>query len=153
VQGGSQGGQQALVTAAMHPKITAALANVPAGSDMLGPDNAGGGRAPGWPMWYWKTAGKNAERVRQASRYYDVVNFASRIKCPVLVGLGLIDQVCPPEGIFAALNQIRAPKEIVVLPLAGHSNVNGTHARYDARCWGTWLPALRQGKPAPVNIK
>src|SRR5688572_4353847 len=51
VMGASQGGQQALVTAAMHPEVTAALSLVPAGCDQLGPDL---GRAPGFPMWYWK---------------------------------------------------------------------------------------------------
>jgi cephalosporin-C deacetylase-like acetyl esterase len=148
VQGGSQGGQQALVTAALHPKITAALANVPAGSDMLGPDM---GRAPGWPMWYWRTAGKDADQVRKASRYYDVVNFMPRVKCPVLVSAGLIDDVCPPSGIFAALNQTRGPKEVVVLVRGDHYGANDSHADYNKRCWGDWLPALRQGKAAPVK--
>jgi cephalosporin-C deacetylase len=148
VQGGSQGGQQALVTAALHPKITAALASVPAGCDMQGP---GMGRAPGWPMWYWKTDGKDAQKVREASRYYDVVNFVSRIKCPVLIGLGLIDQVCPPAGILAAINQLRSPKEIVILPKGDHAGSYDSHAVYNTRCWAGWLPELRQGKAAPVK--
>ena len=100
VQGGSQGGMQALVTAALHPKVTAALASVPAGCDMRGPD---AGRLPGWPMWYWNVGDKDPAKVRRAREYFDVVNFAPRIKCPVLVGIGLIDEVCPPEGILAAV--------------------------------------------------
>jgi len=148
VQGGSQGGMQALMTAGLHPRITAALASVPAGCDMLGPDV---GRAPGWPMWYWKTEGRDAKKVREASRYYDVVNFIPRVKCPVLISVGLIDTVCPPAGIFAAFNQIRSPKEIVILPNGDHIGVNDSHAAYNARCWGAWLPALREGKAAPVR--
>ncbi|HLJ53592.1 MAG TPA: acetylxylan esterase [Chthonomonadaceae bacterium] len=148
VMGGSQGGLQTLLTAAIHPKITAALAEVPAGCDMLGPDV---GRAPGWPMWYWGVQGKDAKRVREASRYYDIVNFTSRIKCPVLVGAGLIDETCPPAGVLAAFNQIRAPKEIVLFPHGGHQDEHGSHALYTQRCWGAWMPALRQGKPAPVE--
>ena len=150
VMGGSQGGQQTLVTAGLHPKITAALAEVPAGCDMLGPD---AGRAPGWPMWYWQTQGKDAQKVHESSRYFDAVNFASHIKCPILVGAGLIDEVCPPAGVSAAVNQIHAPKELIFFPYGGHQDENHTHAAYTQRCWGDWLPALRQGKPAPVQTQ
>jgi cephalosporin-C deacetylase len=149
VMGGSQGGMQALMTAGLHPeKITAALAIVPAGCDMLGPEI---GRAPGWPHWYSNTEGKDPEKVRQASRYYDVANFAPRIKCPVLVGLGLVDEVCPPAGILAAVNQITSPKELILLPKAGHQDEHNTHGAYVQRCYSVWLPALRQDKPPPVN--
>jgi cephalosporin-C deacetylase-like acetyl esterase len=146
--GGSQGGQQALVTAAIHPKITAALAIVPAGCDMLGPKV---GRAGGFPQWYDRTQGKDASKVHDASRYFDVVNFAPRIKCPVLIGAGLIDEICPGEGILVAANAITAPKEVITLPLADHQNSRDSHRAYVKRCWEVWLPALRQGLPAPVN--
>ena len=146
VMGGSQGGLQTLMTAGFHPKVTAALASVPAGCDMLGPEV---GRSPGWPQWYWQTGGKDEKKVRAASRYFDVANFTPKIKCPVLIGCGLIDETCPPEGILAAANQIRSPKEVVLLPIAGHQNENGSQAAYEKRCWQDWLPALRDGKPIP----
>jgi cephalosporin-C deacetylase-like acetyl esterase len=148
VMGGSQGGMQALMTAGLHPeKITAALAIVPAGCDMLGPDV---GRKGGWPQWYSNVAGKDPQKVREAGRYYDVANFAPSIKCPVLVGVGLIDEVCPPAGILAAMNQITSPKEVIILPQAGHQDEHNSHGAYMHRCYGVWLPELRQGKPAPV---
>jgi cephalosporin-C deacetylase-like acetyl esterase len=148
VCGTSQGGQQTLVAAAIHPRVTAALALVPAGCDMLGPAV---GRTGGWPQWYDQLHGKDPARVREASRYYDVANFAPRIKCPLLVGVGLIDQVCPPEGVIAALNQADAAKEVVVLPTSGHQDVDGSQRAYYDRCYGVWLPALREGRPTPVN--
>jgi len=117
VSGTSQGGQQTLMLAGFHPKITAALALVPAGCDMLGPDI---GRRGGCPQWYSITNGKDPAKVHQASRYFDVVNFASRVRCPVLAGVGLIDETCPAAGVFAALNQMQVPKEIVVLPQSDH---------------------------------
>ena len=147
VTGGSQGGLQSFVTAALHPRITALLANVPAGCDMHGPD---AGRAPGWPMWYYKTADRNTNDVRQAARYYDVVNFASRIACPMLVGVGLIDQTCPPAGVYAACNQASVPKEIVLMPRSGHAEKDHSQAPYYAR-FNAWLTALRQGQPPPVQ--
>ena len=82
---------------------------------------------PGWPMWYWKTRGKDEAKVRQAAGYYDVVNFASRVKCPVLIGVGLIDTTCPSPGVFAAYNQIQGAKEIVVLPFGEHGEKKGSH--------------------------
>ena len=149
VMGDSQGGQQALMVAGLHPKkITAALALVPAGCDMFSPEL---GRAPGFPHWYYNTeGGKDPAKVRQASLYYDTAFFAARIKCPVLVGTGLRDEVCPPAGVLAMVNQISSPKELIILPKSGHQNQNGSQQAYDQQRYGVWLPALRQGKPAPV---
>jgi cephalosporin-C deacetylase len=141
--GDSMGGQQTLMIAGLHPKITAALALVPAGCDMLGPLI---GRRGGWPQWYDKTNGLDHAKVHEASRYYDVANFASHIKCSVLVGVGLIDETCPPEGVFAAFNQIESPKEMLILPDSPHQNVNGSQLPYTRRKEDAWLPALRDGK-------
>lgn len=144
VTGGSQGGLQALLTAAIFPKVTAAMASVPAGCDHTGPD---AGRIGGWPQWHWQAKGRDPEKIRQASRYYDIINFTPRIKCPVLVGIGGIDTTCPAPGIFAAVNQMSCPKEVVFEPLANHM---GDHAPYYARL-GPWMSALKSGKPAPVK--
>jgi cephalosporin-C deacetylase len=148
VLGQSQGGMQSLMTAGLHPRISAALAIVPAGCDMLGTEI---GRAPGWPNWYARVGGKDPVQVRAASRYFDVANFTPRITCPVLVGLGLIDEVCSPTSVLAAVNQITSPKEILILPKAQHGNVDGAQDAYMHRCYDVWLPALRNGLPAPVN--
>jgi cephalosporin-C deacetylase-like acetyl esterase len=144
VMGVSQGGQQALMVAALHPKVTACMAAVPAGCDMTGADI---GREPGWPQWYRQTqGGKDPARVRQASRYYDVVNFAPRITCPVLVGIGLIDEACPPAGVLAAMNRVKADKQVILLPRGDHGNSRNSHAAYYAR-QREWIAALREGRP------
>jgi len=149
VMGDSQGGQQTLMIAGLHPKnLTAALALVPAGGDMLAPK---AGRAPGFPQWYYCTEDKDAAKVHEASRYYDVANFARHIKCPVLVGLGLCDETCPPSSVFSIVNQITAPKEVVILPKSGHVEENGSQKAYNQRRYDVWLAALREGKPAPVR--
>jgi cephalosporin-C deacetylase-like acetyl esterase len=130
---------QTLVTAALHPKITAGIADVPAGCDLNGPE---AGRAPGWPMWYWATQGKDEKRVRSASRYYDVVNFASRIKVPILIGLGLVDIACPAPGVFTVANQLKGRREVVIMPQTGHG---GDHGPYYRRA-EEWLNALKNGQ-------
>ncbi len=139
VTGGSQGGLQALVTAALHTKITGALASVPAGCDQ---SSLLAQRSPGWPMWPWFAQGPKADEIKAAAPYFDVVNFTRRIACPVLVGVGGIDTVCPPAGIYAAMNQVRSRKEIVYMPLADHM---GNHAAYYQRN-SAWIAALREGK-------
>jgi cephalosporin-C deacetylase-like acetyl esterase len=63
----------------------------------------------------------------------------------------LIDETCPPEGVLAAVNQISAPKEVIILPHGDHHGADGSDNPYGQRCWGAWLPALRQGQPAPVK--
>lgn len=146
VTGDSQGGQQAIMTAGLYPGITACLALVPAGFDMLGPEV---GRKGGWPQWYEQTTGKDPQQVRETSRYFDVSNFVPNIQCPLLVGVGLLDETCPPEGILAGLNQYTGPKEIIILPNAGHQNRNGSQEPYHFRRDTVWLPALKAGKSMP----
>jgi cephalosporin-C deacetylase len=149
VMGDSQGGQQTIMIAGLHPRdITAALALVPANGDTLAPDV---GRAPGWPHWYFNTEGKDPVKVHEASRYYDIANFARHINCPVLVGLGLRDETCPPSSVLATVNEITSPKEVVILPKSGHQDEHGTQSYYNQRRYSGWLPALRQGKPVPIE--
>jgi cephalosporin-C deacetylase len=126
VQGGSQGGYQAIVTAGMHPAVTAMAASVPAGCDHTGRK---AGRAPGWPGFGNRTWLKDVDRRVEVGRYFDAMNFAPRFKGPAIVGVGLIDTTCPPEGIFAAVNQLKGPKQIALDPLSGHG---GPHKAYDA---------------------
>ncbi|WP_425616660.1 acetylxylan esterase [Anatilimnocola sp. NA78] len=133
VQGGSQGGYQAIVTAGIHPAVTAFAANVPAGCDHTGKQ---AGRSPGWPNWasrVWQK--KDEQKMLEASRYFDAMNFATRTKAPGLIGLGLVDPVCPAEGVLATCNQLQGPKEVIIMPLADHG---GDHKAYYAR-FGAFL--------------
>jgi cephalosporin-C deacetylase-like acetyl esterase len=127
VHGGSQGGYQAIVTAGFHPAVTAFAANVPAGCDHTGKQ---AGRAPGWPNWAARTmGGKDGAKTLSTSRYFDAMNFATKIKCPGLIGLGLVDPVCPPEGVLATVNQMKGPKKVIIMPRADHG---GDHKAYYA---------------------
>ena len=148
VMGTSQGGLQAIMTGGFHPKITALLANVPAGADHTGPLV---GRRGGWPQWLGWGAPTTDKNVIETSKYYDVVNFARRVKVPALVSAGLIDTTCPPEGIMAAFNQMQGLKELLVLEKSGHQDVNKSQAAFYARS-GAWLYDLAHGKAAPVRV-
>jgi cephalosporin-C deacetylase len=139
VTGGSQGGMQSIVTAALSRRITGVCADVPAGCDQTGNEF---NRAPGWPSWKWMSSAYDAAKTRETGRYFDVINFAPRVKVPTLVGVGGIDTVCPPPGVITAYNQIRAKKELVWMKLADHTR---DHNQYYARN-AVWMGALKTGK-------
>ncbi len=142
VIGTSQGGIQSFFTAAYFPKVSAVIVEVPAGCD---PGASAAGRAFGWPYW----AASHSAKAMETSRYYDAVHFAARTKCPLLVGVGLIDTTSPAGAVYAAFNCAQGPKEIVPMPQADHK----THHEEFTLRREQWLKALAQGKAAPVASK
>jgi len=57
--------------------------------------------------------------------YIDLQHLVCRIKGEVLIGTGLMDNICPPSTQFAAYNKITAPKEMVIYPDFGHEGLPG----------------------------
>ena len=55
--------------------------------------------------------------------YIDLQNIAKRIKADVLVGIGLLDNICPPSTCFAAYNKMKCNKEIKVYPDFKHEGM------------------------------
>lgn len=147
VRGTSQGGLQSIMVAGLHPAVSSVAANVPAGCDLAGEQV---GRDAGWPKWgRWQDEEKKAQRL-EAAGYFDVVNFARRVKCPTLVGVGLIDEICPPEGVFAMYNQLAGGKRLVILSIAGHSEVDGSFGPFYTTEY-EWGVAVKEGRPAPTE--
>jgi len=116
VMGTSMGGQQGFAVAGLNRRVTALIANVPAGCDFLGPLS---GRAAPYPNW-------DVERpdVRRTAGYFDAANFAPRIRARALVSMGFIDETTPPAGIWAAFNLLPGPKEVVPLVDAPHNHLS-----------------------------
>jgi cephalosporin-C deacetylase-like acetyl esterase len=98
------GGQLALVSAALCPQVTAVIANQPSGADCNGDLH---GRKAGYPYWP-----SHDPKVMATALDFDIVNFALRIKVPVLASIGFIDTTSPPAGIWTVLNQIPGAKEV-----------------------------------------
>ena len=114
--GGSMGGQQSLVLAGLRPeRFTAVLVCVPAGADTNGDLH---GRKAGYPNWP-----SDSPEVMNTALYFDTVNFASHIKAPVMAGMGFIDTISPPAGVWTALNQIPGPTEPLPLIESEHDNL------------------------------
>ena len=122
LMGGSMGGQQSLALAGLRPeKISAVLVCVPAGADSNGDLH---GRKAGYPNW----PSDNPD-VMKTALYFDTVNFASRIKAPVMAGMGFIDTISPPAGIWTMLNQIPGPVEALPMIESEHDNLTPDKVR------------------------
>lgn len=119
VTGGSQGGALSIVTAALDSRVTALVSFYPALCDIEGFLH---GRAGGWPSLF-RDADINDPVVKNqvnTLRYYDVVNFARKVKVPGFYSWGFNDNTCPPTSVYAAINSISALKEVVITPLSAH---------------------------------
>ncbi len=124
VYGGSQGGAQALVAAALDGRVTCIVAAYPALSDLTG---FKAGRANGWPQPVRPGPdGKYDEKAFEAVRYYDCANFAARVKADTFIMEGLIDTTCCPTSVLAAFNAVPAQnKTIYIVPDKPHNFMFG----------------------------
>ena len=131
VMGASQGGQLTMATAALDPRVTGLAATHPAFCDVSGELH---GRAGGWPHPFMPnpdgtpSAHATPAKIATAS-YYDIANFARRIRVPGYYNWGYNDETCPPTSAFAVYNEITAPKTLGVTLELGHSY---TAEQYDA---------------------
>jgi len=119
VRGGSLGGAQALAAAYFEPRTVLCVANAPALCDHFGADRQ---QSPGWPNLFVRLEKQPEElaAARKTMRYFDMVNFARRIKCRVAMSTGFIDTVCPPTSDYAVYNSLSCEKSIVNVVLGMH---------------------------------
>lgn len=121
VAGGSQGGAMALAAAALDPAVAGVAARVPflcsIDRNVVLTDND-----PYAELRRYLSARRTAEAL-DVLAYVDCALLAPWIRCPVYTSLALMDAVCPPSGIFGAVNNLSVPAsdvEIAVWPYNGH---------------------------------
>jgi cephalosporin-C deacetylase-like acetyl esterase len=121
VEGGSQGGALTFVTAALNnTRIKVCVPLVPFLSDFRHYF-----KVAVWPgnefiAFVEKEQKMTWDEMYVNLSYFDIKNLAGWIKAPMLMGVGLIDDVCPPHINFAAYNQVTSEKHYLVYPNAGH---------------------------------
>jgi cephalosporin-C deacetylase-like acetyl esterase len=115
VTGGSQGGALSIVTAGLDTRIKFLAAFYPALCDYAGYLNH---RAGGWPHYFKNTTPTPGEVETLA--YFDVVNFARRVKADGLYSWGFNDLTCPPTSMYSAYNVIPGQKELKIFLNTGH---------------------------------
>lgn len=147
VTGGSQGGALTIVTAALNEKVTMCAPFYPALCDLTGFLHQ---RAGGWPKFFAEQSVPRAERFSgfykdgqvdvpqeqavETLQYFDVVNFARMLKVPTFMSWGYNDDTCSPTSVWAAWNEMTAPKACDITPSSGHWRFPGSQDK----CW-EWI--------------
>jgi cephalosporin-C deacetylase-like acetyl esterase len=91
-----------------------------------------GEKCGGYPHFNRSNNMLTPEKVKTMA-YYDVVNFASRVKAETYVTWGYNDNVCPPTTSYIVYNLITAPKEALITPINEHWTSDDTE--YDQMLW------------------
>jgi cephalosporin-C deacetylase len=127
--GASQGGALSLVCAALEPRIKRCVSLYPFLSDFR-------------RVWEMDLAKEAYEELRRYFRqfdplhlredaiferlgYLDIQHLVSRIQAEVLMGITLMDSVCPPSTQFAIYNKIRSAKTSLIYPDYAHEQIPG----------------------------
>jgi len=121
VAGGSQGDRLSVVAAGLDSRIRAAVLGIThyASNPWLHwTERLNKAKASG--LKGFAAADVVMDTQSTVESYYDVLNFAPVVRCPVLMNAGLIDPVSGVTAVFAAYRAIESPKEMVALANLGH---------------------------------
>ena len=122
VTGGSQGGALTIITSALNEKVTMCAPFYPALCDLMGFLHH---RAGGWPKFFSGLYDDSSviiptQQAEATLPYYDVVNFARRLRVPTFMSWGYSDDTCSPTSVWAAWNEISSEKVCDITPTSGH---------------------------------
>ena len=129
-RGSSMGGAQSIVAASGDPLVKLCIAGAPAMCNHFGSLN---NQISGWPNLFknpvYAKNQKLSDDAKKVMPYFDIVNFARRVKCPVIMSVGFIDYVCPPTSIFAAFNALGTTEKVLnEVPMGNHgANLDKTN--------------------------
>ncbi len=125
VQGGSQGGALAIIAAGLDSRVTQCVANHPALSDMAGYVEKG--RTGGYPHFNKQPEILANKDCLANMAYFDVVNFARKVKAPTYLTWGYNDVTCPPTTSYAVWNTLKCQKESLLTPVNEHWTSDATN--------------------------
>jgi len=86
-----------------------------------------------------------AEDLMVVLRYFDPLNFAGLIRCPTLVGMGLVDEVVPAPTVLAIAAHLGGPHEVMRFPVSHSEDPEERRWRAFER---RWLELALNGVPA-----
>jgi len=122
--GGSQGGGLTLACAALEPRIKLTAPLYPFLCDyrrVWDIDLAREAYAELQDYFrHFDPLHEKEQAIFEKLGYIDVQHLSQRIRAEVLLGVCLMDTICPPSTQFAAYNKITAPKSLLVYPDYGH---------------------------------
>jgi cephalosporin-C deacetylase len=77
-------------------------------------------------------------------RYFDSVNFADWVNCPVVLALGLKDDVVPAKTVYAIANHLQVPYELLEFPV---SHTDGPEEEQWKQFESYWMSLILDGLP------
>lgn len=127
--GGSQGGALSLVCSALEPRIKRTVSIFPFLCDYkrvweldLAKDAYADLKA------YFRHSDplhQREDEIFTKLGYIDIQHLVPRIRSEVMMGITLLDAICPPSTQFAAFNKITSKKESLIYPDFGHEHLPG----------------------------
>jgi cephalosporin-C deacetylase-like acetyl esterase len=120
VSGGSLGGFLAAAVAGLDNRVQLVSSQNPILSDIRNlPDQED------WPLYdlhkYAGEKGIKFDKILDNLDYFDIKNFAQNIQIPILLGIGLLDHLAPPNNEYAFYNLIpQKHRGIMVFKDLGH---------------------------------
>jgi cephalosporin-C deacetylase len=127
VTGGSQGGGLALAAASLVPDIQGVMADVPFLQNIRRATEITDEYPYKEVAEFCKNHRDKVETVFRTLSYFDGMNLVTRATAPALYSVALMDEVCPPETVYASYNHYAGPKEIAVYPYNGHEGGQSHH--------------------------
>jgi cephalosporin-C deacetylase-like acetyl esterase len=109
--GTSQGGGFGLILCGLNKNFTKGSIHVPAISDLLGFQ---AGRDSGWPKLIESLREEDKAAATRVAPYFDGAHFAPRIRCPIRMSVGFIDETCPPAAVYAGYNALTVSDKAIV---------------------------------------
>lgn len=130
--GGSLGGFLAVATSSIDKRISFCSAANPILSDVRNLVDE-----VDWPFIdirkYVNTRpGLTFDKVLNNMDYFDAKNFASGIKCRTLVGMGMVDNIAPPNTVQTLYNVIPSDKHLIIFRDLAHE-IGKKYVVYEGR--------------------
>ncbi|TDE96066.1 acetylxylan esterase [Occultella glacieicola] len=148
--GHSQGGGLALAAAALNPAVAAVGARAPFLCGIARAVEVTDAEPYGDLARYLAVHRTRVEEVLAVLDHVDVSFLTPRLTCPTWISVGLADAICPPSGIFGAINAIEAvAPEVRTWPYGGHE-AGGAHD--DAHLAGWLADRLRRAAAGPETL-
>lgn len=125
--GASQGGEMALVVTALTNDISLCVPDIPSGCALKERIINHNGKYNAVNDLKEKYPELDINKIYENLGYFDIVNFAHWIKCPVFSAVGFKDDVCPPEFFYQAYKKIKEPKLLYIYDDFGHGGFDDIH--------------------------
>jgi len=133
VSGGSMGGYLSLAVAGLDKRVRLCSPQNPILCDIRNLQGEVNWPISSFEKYVATRPGLTMQKVFDNLDYYDGKNFAVNITCPVLMGIGSLDPLAPPNNEYATFNIIPAKKKrILVFRDLGHE-VSKEYKNFEGR--------------------